>query len=79
MSAKVRRPKIVTTREDFIDHIQRVEAYINGASLEEVEQETLPEHLQDPDVAAYAAALCDELAVDEIKEFRLFRKNDHSH
>jgi hypothetical protein len=60
----------VKDREDFIDHIQRVEAYLNGADLDEVERDALPAHLKGSDVAEYAAALWDSLLdldrVDEI-------------
>lgn len=48
-------------REDFIDHIQRVEAYLKGADLEEVDRNVLPTHLKDSEVADYAAALWDSL------------------
>ena len=54
-----RKARKVSSRAHFIDHIQRVEAYLNGADLDEVEQETLPDHLKDAAAAEYAARLFD--------------------
>lgn len=63
-----KQPRGVASRQDFIDHIQRVEAYLNGASLEEVEQDELSAELIDPDAEAYAARLYDTFADSDNKE-----------
>ena len=57
-----KNPRIVSGRESFIDHIQRVEAYIAGASLSEVEKDELPEHLKNSKAAAYAGMLYDTMS-----------------
>lgn len=61
------KPRVRTnkTREDFIDHIQRVEAYAKGADLTEVEADELPDRLQDPGAAAHAKRIWDVFHADD--------------
>ncbi|MEM7080389.1 MAG: hypothetical protein AAF513_17360 [Pseudomonadota bacterium] len=56
---EVQPVRAVYDRQSFIDHIQRVEAYANGASLADVQAEVLPERLRDESVAAYAGSISD--------------------
>lgn len=52
----------VKGRQGFIDHIQRVEAYLKGADLDELQDDNLPEKWQDTSVAEYAGALHDKFS-----------------
>ena len=65
MAAKKQKVRVVSGRESFIDHIQRVEAYVNGARLSDVEKDELPEHLKNEDVAARAARIWDAFNGDK--------------